>query len=73
MVLEMTTTELQTLRDNMIRARNNGLSELRSGDKYLKFKTDDEFRSAISGIDAEIAKASGASSSRSVFVQTSRG
>lgn len=51
------TTELQQLRDALIRARAKGVRELEMAEERIKYGSDAEMASAIRDLDARIARA----------------
>jgi hypothetical protein len=69
----MTASELQVLRDDLVKAIAAGLLELTSGDKTLRYQSTEQMRAALAVIDNELARANGSGTSRSTFTQFSRG
>lgn len=53
----LTLSELETMRENLIRARLGGLREVRDQNgEAVTYKSDREMQSAIASIDSEIAR-----------------
>lgn len=53
----LTLSELETMRENLVRARLGGLREVRDQNgEAVTYKSDREMQSAIASIDSEIAR-----------------
>lgn len=55
--MSLDSTELSTLRDELVRARAMGLRIVEYGDKRIEYRSDAEMASAISDLEARIARA----------------
>lgn len=53
------TSELETLRDALIRARAKGARELQMNGERVRYGSDAEMAAAIADLDSRIARASG--------------
>ena len=72
MALEL--EELQTLRDDLVRARARGAKVVQINGERVEYRSDAEMRVAIADLDSQIAAASGtARPSRKVTPSTSTG
>ena len=67
----MTLIELQAERETILKAMSQP-AEVNKGDKRVRFRTPEEYRTALASIDAEIAKLEGAAG-RTFVIQTCRG
>ena len=67
----MTLAELQAEREKILKAMGQP-AELTKGDKGIRFRTPEEYRTALASIDAEIAKLQG-TDGRTFTIQTCRG
>lgn len=53
----LTLSELETMRENLVRARLNGVREVRDqSGEAVTYKSDREMQAAIASIDSEIAR-----------------
>lgn len=66
-------SELETMRDTLVRNRAKGVRSLEIGGEKVQFGSDYEMSRAIADLEARIARASGATRPRSVAVRTSKG
>lgn len=53
-------TELEALRDALIRARAKGARSLQMGDERIEYRSDNEMAQAIADLDARIRRATAA-------------
>jgi hypothetical protein len=67
-----TLSDLQAMRDALVKARASGRREVQAGDKRVSYKTDAEMASALAFITQEISRLSGCTS-RTILVSTSKG
>ncbi len=69
------TAELETLRDNLIRAMASGILTVRHGDKWLTYQDADDMQSALEFIDGQLATEGAVTEGRhrQVLVRTTRG
>lgn len=51
------TSELQTLRDALVKARARGVRKTEIGDTGIEYRTDSEMAAAIADLDRRIARA----------------
>ena len=65
-------TELQSLRDALVRARAKGVREAQINGERVRYGSDAEMASAIAGLDAEIRRATTARPA-TVSFSTSKG
>ncbi|ROT99079.1 phage head-tail joining protein [Histidinibacterium lentulum] len=65
-------SELETLRDALLRARAKGVRTVGIGDKRVEYSTDAEMAAAIADLEARIRRASATRPSRINFT-TSKG
>ncbi|EIE53133.1 hypothetical protein C357_00015 [Citreicella sp. 357] len=63
-------TELETLRDNLVRARAGGTRVVMYDGKRVEYATDTEMAATIADLDRRIAGASGARPSRIRFTSS---
>lgn len=59
--------ELQTMRDELVRARAHGVREVEQRNERVKYGSDAEMAKAIQDLDALIARATGARPNRIGF------
>lgn len=65
-------SELEELRDALIRARARGTREVQHGEERIRYGSDREMVAAIGDLEARIARASGTRRTRVAF-STSKG
>ena len=54
-------TELQAMRDTLVRQKASGVRRVQLPDRATEFVTDDEYRQKLADIDAQIARAASSS------------
>lgn len=69
----MDLSELQQMRDDLVRARAKGVSRVRINGEEVEYKTDAEMARAIEDLDRRIARATGTSRRRTFNPVTGNG
>lgn len=69
----MTLDELITRRDELRRARYQGITTVQFGEDTLTYKSDAQMASALTALEAEIASLTRGPRPRTIYPQTSKG
>lgn len=69
----MDLSELQTMRDDLVRARAKGVRRLRINGEEVEYKTDAEMANAIRNLEQRIARAAGSARRRVINPETRNG
>ncbi|MFN4183558.1 MAG: phage head-tail joining protein [Hyphomonas sp.] len=72
--MTLTVSELTSLRDGLVKARSNGLREVRDQNgETLTYKSDSEMAAAIASLDRQIQSAQTKPTANTIVFATSKG
>jgi hypothetical protein len=71
-MVSMTISEMETLRDALVKAIASGISEVIVGDKTIRYQSIQQMQQALAALDRELKITSGATITRAIFIQHSR-